>query len=304
MIQLPHLYVLQYLKRRFQELRAYPQELECLLSAYLDPAIEDIYGHEYVCGAIKWIQENEIFFVLGSRLDIDKLPSVAVTYEGGIESTQFLGDVGQTQQFEIEPTKYADFAIKDIEDGDLIVSAAENITQKIWRGLVLRNGPDFSANVKDFLPDGDDTRIVLSKPASLDEVSLQDWAAYSFVDTRSRSFGSSLDSVRVRVYVTIPGDPEHCEMVSTVIRYLLKQARLFLERRGMHEVTTTHGALSRSADFDESQVWVVEFSLEGKIHDQWIISEFTQGDNFCIDLYARSTDEKNEAVRVWQQQET
>lgn len=299
MIKLPHLFVLQYLNNRFQQLRATPQELECLLSGYLDPVIADTYGESYVAGAIQWIQENEINFILASRLDMDKLPSVAVSYEGGIESQTFIGEQGGTSTYEIEPTKYADFSVKDVQDGNLIISKESGLMEKIWRGLVIQHASGFQANLVDISCSGDDASLILSKPATLSEVSLQDWSAVSFVNSRVRSFGSSLDDVRIRVFVSVPGEPELCEMVSTVIRYLLKQARLFLESHGLYEVVTTHGALSISQDFPETQVYVMEFSLEGKLQDQWVLSDFKNPDNFVIEKLSIEQRNSQKASVVW-----
>lgn len=302
MILLPHLFVLQYLKKECQRLRGNPSELEFLLCGYNYCDIKDVYGEDYIAKAIQWFQNNEIFFMLGSRLDMDKLPSICVTYEGGSENEQFIGHDGGTRKVSIPARQYAKFSIKDLVNGDLLVSAAEKIKTKVWRNLVVKNGK-FSAKITDILPSGDDDILVLSKKASLDKVSLQDWSAESFVVSKTRHIGSSMDSVTVNVYLTIQGDPELAEMVSTIIRYLLKQAHLYLESRGLYESRMSHSALSRSADFDESQVWTVEFGINGTLQDMWIMSESTKGDKLDLDIVAKNGDNnEDEDVSVWQQQ--
>lgn len=289
MIRLPHLFILQYLKKQFEYMRSNPEELECLLSPYKDHLLCEIYGEEYIVKAIRWIQEHEINFVLGSRLDMDKLPNIAVTYEGGVERTQFIGQDAGSTYVEVTPNTYAEFSIKDLIEGDLLVSSVENIKEKVWRGLIVKNSRFFS-KIVDILPEGEDTRLVLETKADLKNVTLQNWRADSFVDTETRTVGSSLDSVTIRVYLTVQGDPELCEMLSTVIRYLLKQSRLVLESNGLYEVDFAHSALSRSSDYEESQVWVVQYTISGELQDAWIMNKFRPADRVEISLEAELED--------------
>jgi hypothetical protein len=295
-IRLPHLFVLQYLKKQLEYVRDHPEELECLLDPYRDPLICEVYGEEFIAKAIQWIQQNEINYVLGSRLDMDKLPNIAVTYEGGVERTQFIGQDAGSQKVKITPTRYASFSVKDVEDGDLIVSSTENITDKVWVGLIAKNGK-FCSRIQEILPEGSDVRLVLETKADLAKVTLQDWFADSFVKHETRVIGSSLDSVNIRVYLTVQGDPELCEMLSTVVRYILKQSRLVLESNGLYEVDFSHSALSRSMDYDESQAWVVQFTISGELQDSWIMNKFVPADRVeIVSLKADRTEESGDEV--------
>jgi len=300
MILLPHLFVLQYLKKQCEHLRNHPQELEFLLCGYDSCVLSDIYGADYICKAIQAFKNREIFFMLGSRLDIDKLPSICVTYEGGSEREKFIGQFGGTENVKIPKRQYAAFSIKGLIEGDLLVSPAEDIKSKIWRGLIVRQGK-FSSKIVDILPEGNDVRLILSKKATLDLVELRHWTAESPVVTKIRSIGSSMDAVTVKIYLTIDGDPEIADMISTIIRYLLKQAHLFLETNGLYETTMTHSALSKSSDFDESQVWAVEFSISGLLHDQWIMSESTNADKLELVVVAKPPTADLEEVKIWPQ---
>lgn len=274
MILLPHLFILQYLKKQLSFLRAKPEHLEFLLRGFsVNEEMTDIYGAPYIDKAIKWIEENDFHFTLGYRLDLDKLPNICVTYEGGSEERQFIGDYGETERVSINPKNYASFDIKSIDDeGNLIVSKDLNLTNKIWRRLLVQN-KKFKSQIVDLQNNEDgDLVIVLSKKADK-TFPLINWRAISSLDSKNLIIGSSFDRARVTVYVNIAGDPELAELISCVVRYLLKQSRPYLIYNGMEEVSFSHSALSRSADFPESNVWITQHTINGSLQEQWIITE-------------------------------
>lgn len=301
MILLPHLFVLQYLKKQCDYLRNNPQELEFLLCGYSSCILSDVYGHDYVAKAIQAFRSKEIFFTLGSRLDIDKIPSITVTYEGGTERETFIGQEGVKQKVKTIPRKYATFSVKDFSNGNLIISASQDIKNKVWRGLVVKNS-GFVSEIKDILPFGEDVELVLDKKADLSVSDLQNWIAESPVVSKTRNIGSSLDSVTVKIFLSIDGDPEMGEMYSTIIRYLLKQAHLFLETNGLYESKMSHSALSKSADHEDTQVWITEFSISGLLHDQWIMSESINPDKLELTVVAKPPTADLEEVKLWPQE--
>jgi hypothetical protein len=298
MIILPHIFTLQYLKRQCEFLRAHPDQLEFLLSAYKGCEVNGVYGDEYIQKAIDWFRTHEINFALGSRLDTDKLPRIDVTYEGGSEEDQVIGDYAETVKIKIPEKTYGTFSVKSFEDGTLILSGSQDYRRFLWRGVVVRNGK-FSASIQEIYPFGDDIQLVLSKKASLETEQLQNWLSVSPVTSKTRTVGTSLDRVAVKVYLHIQGDPDLCDTISMIIRYLLKQARLFFEANGLYENKMSHSALSLSSDYAESQVWVVEFTISGLLQDKWIMVESVPGDKLELDFIAKSCKPQNEDVKLW-----
>jgi len=287
MILLPHLYVLQYLKKQFAFLREKPEHLEFLLGGFdINSEMTDIYGAQYIDKAIKWFSENDFNFVLGYRLDLDKLPNICVTYEGGSEEQQFIGDYAGIEKVAINPKTYASFDIKNINnDGNIVVSKDLNLRNKIWRRLLVKN-KKFESQIIDFQADeNDDLVLVLSIKADK-TLPLANWKAVSPLKSKNRLIGSSFDRVKISVYLNIAGDPELAETISCVLRYLLKQSRMYLMNNGMEEVTFSHSALSRSVDFPESNVWITQHSINGSLQEQWIITESNGVD--CVELTVKA----------------
>jgi hypothetical protein len=302
MILLPHLYILQYLKNQMAFLRSKPEHLEFLLGAYgLNDEMNGIYGAPYIDRAIKWISENEFHYTLGYRLDIDKLPNICVTYEGGSEERQFIGDYADTEKVSIKPKIYASFDIKSIDaNGDLVVSKDLNLLNSIWRRLIVKNNK-FKSQIIDFQTnDDDDLVIVLDKKAPKD-VPLVNWKAQSPLESKNLVIGSSFDRVKISIYVSLSGDPELSELISSVIRYLLKQSRMYLIQNGLEDISFSHTAISRSADFPESNVWITQHAINGSLQDRWIITESKGADRLELTVKARLKTE-DDTVIVYDQE--
>lgn len=303
MILLPHLFVLQYLKKQMAFLRENPEHLEFLLSGFvLNDEMNDIYGAPYIDMAIKWLTENEFHYTLGYRLDLDKLPNICVTYEGGTEERQFIGDLAEPQRVSINPKIYASFDAKNIDaDGNLIISKDLKLQNKIWRRLLVKNNK-FKSQILDLQTNSDgDLVLVLDLKASK-TLSLTNWKVVSCLDSKNLILGSSFDRARITVYVNVAGDPELSELISCIIRYLLKQSRGFLIQNGMEEVTFSHSAISRSADFPESNVWITQHTISGALQDQWIITESKGADK--IELTVKAKQKVNEDTVIVYDQET
>jgi len=296
MIILPHLTVLKDLKARIDLLRRRPDHLTFLLDGYNSDALEGVFGAKYVDQAIEWLEKNDFQYVTGYRLDSAKLPNIAVVYEGGKETEQFLGDYGSMRYQAIEPKEYARFKIGYLDDnGNPTVSSRLQLDTKIWRSLVMTNGT-VSRIIKGF--DKTDSRVmtILLDEALPEDAALHEWRVVSSVNQKNYVIGSSMDSVAIKVYLTVAGDPELCEMLSTIVRYCLKQSRLALANSGLENSTFHHGALARSADHDEQNIWVMEFMIRGSLIDQWIISESQAPDRHSLEVSASS--EGSESVII------
>lgn len=297
MILLPHLYILQYVKKQFSFLREKPEHLEFLLRGFvLNDEMNDIYGAPYIDKAIQWIMENEFHYTLGYRLDLDKLPNICVTYEGGSEERQFIGDYGEPHRVSINQKNYASFDIKDINsDGNLIISKDLNLQNKIWRRLIVQNDK-FKSQITGFEVDKNGDLVLVLDLKANKSLPLTNWKAVSCLDSKNLIVGSSFDRVRITVYVNIAGDPELAELISCVIRYLLKQSRLYLIHNGMEDISFSHSALSRSADFPESNVWITQHTINGSLQEQWIITESKGVDKIQLSVKTKQKAEGDTVV--------
>lgn len=303
MILLPHLYILQYIKNQMSFLREKPEHLEFLLRGFtLNDEMNDIYGAPYIDMAIKWIMENEFHYTLGYRLDMDKIPNICITYEGGTEERQFIGDFGETHKVSMNPKIYASFDIKNIDsEGNLVISKDLNLKNKIWRRLLVKN-KKFQSQILDLQNNKDDDLVLVLDLKADKKLPLTDWKIISCLDSKNLIIGSSFDRVRISIYVTVAGDPELAELISCVIRYLLKQSRPYLISNGMEDITYMHSALSRSADFPESNVWLTQHTISGALQEQWIITESKGADR--IELTVKAKQKTQEDTVVVYDQET
>lgn len=294
MILLPHLFVLQYLQDQFAYLRNRPDLLEYLLCGYNSCELQSLYGPEFIKNSIEWIRTREIFFVLGTRYDMAKLPTIVVTYEGGSESDQMIGDYAGQAKINITPKEYGRFNVVEVKDKTLKVYPEKDLHKKLWRGLTVRKDK-FTAVVDEIIKENDYFILTLNKkPPS--EVGL--WTSVSPLTQKNWALGSSLDSVTVRIYLQVSGEPELAEMLSTVVRYILKQSRLRLEQNGLYETRMQHSALAQSRDYEDSQVWNVEFSISGSLHDTWVLIETEGVDKIELDVVATTCKENEQDIVV------
>jgi hypothetical protein len=301
-IILPHALVLDRLRKSLDRLRNHPEELGFVLSSFCLEGNQNIYGAQYIDRAIKWITENEIHYSLAARADAAKFPSITVTYEGGTEGENFIGDYAGTKSVTVKPTEYARFPVKSFSGKQLVVSKQLKLEDKIWRSLIVKQGK-FTATIKSFERDSvDDLVIVLDKEIPIG-LELMDWKAQSFVDKKTWIIGSSLDAVRVRVITNVAGDPEICEMFSMIVRYILKQSRFFLATNGLTNPEFSHSALMLNEESrPEYQVFSMEFNISGLLTDQWVLSEALSADRIVFDIVARSEQPNTEEVVVWEAQ--
>jgi|WetSurMetagenome_2_1015567.scaffolds.fasta_scaffold34180_2 hypothetical protein len=271
---LPHLVVLHRIRESFQYLASNTAHLNFILSSYaLKPSMAAVYG-KFIDQAIQWIKNHadEVTFCLGYRLDSSQIPSISCTFEGGSESQQFMGDFGYVSNDAKEPIRYALFNLNSInENGELVVSNQYGLETRLWRELRIMHGQS-SWILKDmvYLPDKNLT-LIMDKPVPTTE-SLKDWSAVSHDRALITTVGTSLDSVVVKVYMDVAGEPEMCEMLSCVMRYVLKQSRLDLMNNGMNEINFGYSSIMRNELYGQP-AWTMQFTIQGKLTDEWILTE-------------------------------
>jgi hypothetical protein len=301
MALLPHIIVLNELRNGFAFLKGNPEHIMFSLGGYcVNKDLASIYGARFVDQAIQWVLESDIAFTLGYRLNTDKVPSIAVMYEGGDEKEQFLGDYGRNERVCISPTVYVrDLNLKDLDGyGNAVVSKELNIREKVWRRLVLRKGTVHRSIVgfEQTLGAKDDV-LVLDKPITLED-GFGGWEVVSSVDQKNRIIGSSLDLVRVKIYVDVSGDPELGEMVSCLVRYLLKQARMRLMAWGLNTPTLSHSSIMRNDNYGGTNVWSSEFVITGKLTDEWILIEHRNPDKLLLSVTGVEVNNEQGSVTI------
>jgi hypothetical protein len=271
---LPHIVVLHRIRDSFRYLASNTSHLNFILSSYVQkPSMSNIYA-KFIDQAINWIQKHseEMFFGLGYRLDSSQIPACAVTFEGGTESQQFFGDYGHIENETKDPIKYALFNIKSInESGELVVSNQYGLETRLWRELrIVHENKSWILKDIVYLP-GKDLTLVMDHPVPKTET-LLDWSAVSNDRALIRTVGTSLDSVTIKVYMDVAGDPEMCEMLSLIMRYILKQSRLDLMNNGLNEIVFSYSPIMRNEQYGHP-AWSMQFNISGKLTDQWILTE-------------------------------
>lgn len=303
MALLPHIVVLHSIKSSIEFLKNNPEHITFLLGGYqLNADLAAIYGAHFIDQAIRWITNNEIQFALGYRLDIAKVPSICVMYEGGQEDQQFIGDFGSYVPVKVTPTTYAsNFLAKDVDaDGNLVVSAQSYLEKKIWSRLILKKGA-ISRVIQSLTRDASgDLVLNLDAPIELSD-GLSHWDVVSCVDTKVRVVGASLDDVRVKVFMDVAGDPELGEILSCLMRYILKQSRMHLINNGLNNCTFSHSSIMRNDNYEGTNVWSTEYTITGKLTDQWILLDVDNIDRVILTLSAdQSEDTPEDNVKVWE----
>jgi len=272
MIILPHLYLMHRIQTTFTRLSKNTDEVFCLLSNYIfHPFVSQIYGAKYIDQAIKWIQDNEgkINYCLGYRLDTAKIPSISVMFEGGTESRQFIGDYGSDQHVSIHPVEYANVtATKVNEDGSVFFEDETKLSDKIWRGLLAINEKK-GYIVKDIIRRDWGTTVYFDSKVEPTQ-NLLEWKFYSSANTELWTTGTSLDRVTINVYVDVAGDPELCELLSQIVRYILKQSRLSLISNGLNEISFKYSPIQKNNSMEQN-VWTSQHTVTGDLTDQWLM---------------------------------
>lgn len=267
---LPHIVALHEIRSRLEALKKDRNTLLYILDSYaFIPTINAIYGHQFIDSAIKYIEETDFNYCLGYRLDTTRLPNISVMFEGGNENTMALGDIGYLSEIPAAPKKYFNFQAKEINGEFLKVRKDDTIS--FWKGMKLFNTiTKQSYEIKEVLI-LEDVELILDRTVESSE--LMQWQAMRNVNYETWTIGSSLDNVNVKIYLDVPGDPEYCEIVSCLIRYILKSSRLALLHNGLNNPTISYSAIGKNSDYDGQNVWTMEFTIRAEITDEWILKK-------------------------------
>lgn len=302
---LPHLFILQQIKRRMQFLRANPEHISMALEGYIiDSDVKSIFGARRIDDAIEWIQKNEFHYATAYTLDSDKFPSINVQFNGGSESRQFLGDEsGQTYAGQdLNPTIYASgIKFKNITDertydekqntkspvtkyGYPIVSKAFNIRDKVYRYLTLTNN-ELSFKITGFSTDGTDDILILDKTMTDVQWRNTSWIVRNEFSRQYYTVSSSFDRVSIDIQLKLTADPEVTEMVGCLIRYILKQSRRGLINMGLQNPTFSHSGL-KYVKQQNNPTFILQYSITGEYTDRWLDVPIVPVDHLEIGLEA------------------
>jgi hypothetical protein len=64
----------------------------------------------------------------------------------------------------------------------------------------------------------------------------------------------------------------------------------------MEDITYAHSALSRSADFPESNVWLTQHTINGALQEQWIITESNGADKIELTVKAKQKNDSDTVI--------
>lgn len=291
MMGLPHLFVLQQIKRSLQYLRANPEHISMALEGYsIDQDVSSIFGAKRIDDAIYWLQNNEFHYATAYSLDSDKFPSINVQFNGGSESKQFLGDEsGQTYRGQdLIPKVYAKgLVFKGITDertyeeknntkspvlkyGYPIVSKSIGIRDKVHRYLTLTNGKT-SFKITGFSTDNTDDILILDSTMTDSQWRNTSWTVQNNYTSQYYTVNSSFDRISINIQVKLTADPEVTEMVGCVMRYILKRSRLSLLRMGLQSPTFSHSGL-KYVEQQNNPTFILQYTITGEYVDKWLAS--------------------------------
>lgn len=260
-----------------QNLASNPDHCRYILGGFTTTPLSSLVARDHIEQAVKFVTENAINVAPYYELDMQKRPSVAVVSSGG-EDTQFIGDFGSycVSKNKLQPEIYAEFDAKSIEGDEIRVPRALKLEDKIWINVIVTNGT-VSARVKGILVrDGEDTVLLLDKDLP-DGTTLKDWKAQSLDRQKGLEIHSSMDKVTVQVNLSTTGQASVHRLLALIIRYTLKRGRQQFEAFGLQVPTFSYTPLMLG-DADELEFQTV-FTIETKVLDSWIDSEFDLNDD-------------------------
>jgi hypothetical protein len=303
MIGMPHLFVLQQIKRSMQFLRSNPDHIGVALEGYIvDTGVKSIFGVRRIDEAIEWIQKNEFHYATAYSLDSDKFPSINVQFNGGAESKLSLGDESGMVYAgsSLNPTVYAKgLRFKNITDertyeektntkspvtkyGYPIVPKGIDIRNRVYRYLTLTNGT-ISFKITGFSTDGTDDILVLDK--TMTDLQWRDsvWTVQNTFTQQNYTVNTSFDRVSIDVQLKMTGDPEITEMIGCLIRYILKQSRRPLINLGLQNPTFSHSGL-KYVKMQNNPTFILQYSITGEYIDTWLDVPIMPVDYLSVDL--------------------
>lgn len=323
---LADLAVMATIQSGLQHLKEHPDELEYLLSNYIDLCMINKMtgGYKYVRMLMDVMLEKA-----GQQIIVDEYYTqntqsnyaVYVISSGG-ESNKFFSDYGQQESQEIEPKVYlVANAIKNKGKNKLVFLKSTGILEIVSVGMnavISTPAGLFEAKVLDVFPDkkslpdapssegfnnSDSITVILNKdiPVFEGKPLLSNWSFKSQHSTRTAVINASGDSVNIGVLLKTTGDIQLHKLFSLVMRYILKKGRMTLESQGLQIATITQSPPSEEGSTQDI-AFTTTFSIKATAFDFWIERIVSLPDRVCLHIDGVSQDGSS-IVNVYPKQE-
>jgi hypothetical protein len=311
---LADLAVMATIQSGLQHLKENPDELEYILSNYVDLCMINKMtgGYKYVRMLMDVMLEKT-----GQQIIVDEYYTqntqsnyaVYVISSGG-ESNKFFSDYGQEEQQQIEPKVYliAD-AIKNKGKNKLVFLKNTGILDAVSIGMkavISTPTGNFEAFVKEIFPDkkslpdaptaegfnnSDSVTVILDKDIPIFEgkPSLKGWSFKSRHSIRTAIINASGDSVNIGVLLKTTGDIQLHKLFTLVMRYILKKGRMTLESQGLQVATITQSPPSEEGG-TQDVAFTTTFSIKATAFDFWIDKKVSLPDKICLHVDGVSQD--------------
>lgn len=311
---LADLAVMTTIQSGLQHLKENPEELEYLLSNYIDLCMINKMtgGYKYIRTLMDVMLEKA-----GQQIIVDEYYTqntqsnyaVYVISSGG-ESNKFFSDYGQQEQHQIDPKVYimAD-AIKTKGKNKLVFLKNTNLLSIVSVGMkafILTSTGEFEASVLDIFPDkknisdapssdgvnnSDSVTVILDRDIPLFENKpiLKGWTFRSKHKSKIATINASGDSVNVGVLLKTTGDIQLHKLFCLVMRYILKKGRVVLESQGLQVATVTQSPPSEEGSTQDI-AFTTTFSIKATAFDFWIEKIVSLPDKVCLHVDGVSYD--------------
>jgi len=105
------------------------------------------------------------------------------------------------------------------------------------------------------------------------------------IDIKKWGLGSSLDSIKIDIFLQIAGDPELCETIGLILKGILKQARLFMGYQGLSRIKIGSSGIMKSDDYkDQGEVFVIQFTITADSQETYFLTEQKLIDRFILNI--------------------
>lgn len=311
---LADLAVMATIQDGLRHLKENPDELEYLLSNYVDLCMINKMtgGYKYVRMLMDVMLEKS-----GQQIIVDEYYTqntqsnfaVYVISSGG-ETNKFFGDYGQQEQQQIDPKVYLHAnAIKNKGKNKLVFLKSTGILDAVATGMkatITTPSGDYEATVTDLFPDNkslpdapsakgfnnsDSVTVILDKDLPIFEGKplLKGWTFKSKHGTRVAVINASGDTVNIGVLLKTTGDIQLHKLFTLVMRYILKKGRMTLESQGLQIATITQSPPSEEGSTQDA-AFTTTFSLKATAFDFWIEKKVSLPDKICLHVDGVSQD--------------
>lgn len=311
---LADLAVMSTIQSGLDHLKEHPDELEYILSNYIDLCMINKMtgGYKYVRMLMDVMLEKA-----GQQIIVDEYYTqntqsnyaVYVISSGG-ESNKFFSDYGQQEEQKIDPKVYLIAnAIKVKRKNKLVFLKDTGILDIVSVGMnavITTPAGLFEARVLEIFPDkkslldapssegynnSDSVTVILSKDIPLFEGKplLNNWTFRSRHNVKTAVINASGDSVNIGVLLKTTGDIQLHKLFSLVMRYVLKKGRMSLEAQGLQVATITQSPPSEEGGTQDI-IFTTTFSIKATAFDFWIEKTVSLPDRVCLHIDGVSQD--------------